>query len=77
MDAILVTIVTLTNYVILYFIESGKSSKGVLGKICTRLPAPRLVWIRQIHATRGVGGSTTMVGGDVLLCVCVVYCGIV
>ena len=29
-------------------------------KVCARPPTPGVVWIHQIHAARGVCGSTTM-----------------
>ncbi len=41
-------------------------------KTCARTPTPRAAMINQIHATGGVGGSTTM-GWCLLLC-CVVLC---
>ena len=32
-----------------------------LEKSCTRSPTPQAVWVHQIHAACGVGGSATMV----------------
>ena len=38
-----------------------KSLDSGIGKNCGRPPNPRAVWVHQIHAAVGVGGSTTMV----------------
>jgi hypothetical protein len=44
-----------------------------LGKICARPHAPWMAWIHQIHATRGVGSSTTMVVVFVVCLCCVLH----
>ena len=48
---------------------------GVLEKSCTRPLTPQVAWVHQIHASWGVGGSTTMV--MVFIGLCVVCFGLV
>ena len=49
------------------YIHSSSASE----KTCARTPTPRAAMINQIHATRGVGGSTTMVVVFVVVLCCV------
>ncbi len=34
---------------------------AALERTCARPPAPQMVWIHQVHAAGGTGGSATMV----------------
>jgi hypothetical protein len=43
---------------------------AALEQTCARLPNPQAVWIHQIHAAEGMGGSTTMVAVYIGLVVC-------
>jgi hypothetical protein len=36
-------------------------SMAAMEKVCARPPTPGAAWVRQIHATGGLGGFTTMV----------------